>query len=73
MNPRDMEAELGLYWRLARQRAAIRIAYEGRSMANTGFVEIEDDLDVIAVHSEWPALQDAAMRLLYSPMKAVAR
>ena len=68
MIAKDMEAELGLFWRLARNHAALRTA----RVFDEKFVEIEDDLDAMASHSEWPALREAASRLLHPEQKAAA-
>lgn len=68
MKTRAMEAELGLFWRLSRNRAALRLA----GVNDRKLAEIEDDLDVMAQHSEWPQLRQAAARLLRPEQKAAA-
>lgn len=71
MIAKDMEAEAGLFWRLARNRAALRIA--ANDLAHREMLaEIDDDLDAMASHSEWPALREAASRLLHPEQKAAA-
>ena len=72
MSARSMEAEAGLFWRLARARAAYRIAGLTTAPALATWAEIEDDLDVMAQHSEWPQLRQAAARLLCPALKAIA-
>ena len=69
MIARNMEAELGLFWRLARNRAALRVA----GVTDEKLVEIEDDLAAMAQHSEWPALRAAAAKLLAPEQKAAVR
>lgn len=68
MRVHSMEAELGLFWRLARNRAALRIA----GVIDDKLAEIDDDLDAMARHSEWPQLRQAAARLLCPALRASA-
>ncbi len=63
-----MEAELGLFWRLARSRAALLVA----GVIDDKLVEIEDDLHAMAQHSEWPALRAAAAKLVCPALRAAA-
>ena len=72
MIAKDMEAEAALFWRLARARAAYRIAGLSSPANMTTLAEIEDDLDAMARFSEWPALREAAARLLCPALKAIA-
>lgn len=68
MRVHSMEAELGLFWRLARTRAALRISGSDPKL----LAETEDDLDVMARYSEWPQLRQAAARLLCPVLRATA-
>lgn len=71
MIAKDMEAELCLFWRLSRNRAALRLA--ANDLAHREMLaEIDDDLDAMAQHSEWPQLRQAASRLLRPALRATA-
>lgn len=75
MIAKDMEAELCLFWRLSRNRAALRLAANDlahREMLAEMLAEIDDDLDAMAQHSEWPQLRQAASRLLCPALRATA-
>jgi hypothetical protein len=73
VKPHSMEAELGLYWRLARGRSALRLCGARDAATLSVLAEIEDDLDAMAQHSEWPALRAAAAKLLMPEQKAAVR
>lgn len=61
MNARVMETEAGIYWRLARNHAALTVAF-GPDCPKAA--PIREDLEAIATHSDWPRLRAAAAGVL---------
>lgn len=69
MTAREMEAELALFWRLSLKLAALRIAFGGTPLLESKSRHTIDDLEVIAMHSDWPALRTAAEKMLQPELK----
>ena len=58
-----MEAEAALFWRLSRNLAALRIVAE-TGLGQAKIAETVDDLEVMSLYSEWPALRARAASVL---------
>ena len=64
MNFEEKAADAKYYWGLARMHAAVRLAY---GATHPTAVEARDDLDVLALHSEWPLLKARAQAIVDHP------
>jgi hypothetical protein len=64
MTAREMELEAKVFWQLARTHAALRIAF-GAFDPRTA--EAREDIEAVAMYSDWPALRDRAKALVAHP------
>lgn len=64
MTAREMETEAAIYWRAARNMAALRLAFFAPKVKPEVKAQIIDDLEAVAMHSEWPRLRTAAANTL---------
>lgn len=58
---RIMEIEAGVFWKLARRHAALTIAF---GPDTPKLAPVREDLEAVAVHSDWPRMRAAAARVL---------
>ena len=64
MIARNMEAEALIFWRCARTLAAIKLLPALTPALLVAHAEASDDMEAIAMHSDWPRLQAAASQTL---------
>lgn len=62
-----MECEARAFWKLSRHLRALRVGFQGRGIAAAGakIAEIHDELEVMAMHTEWPLLRARASGLAF--------
>ena len=60
----EKAADAKYFWSLAQMHAATRLAY---GASHPTAVEARDDLDVLALHAEWPLLKARAQAIVDYP------
>jgi hypothetical protein len=64
MTTRMMETEAKLFWSLARKIAAIRQTPDAPLVLADALVVHLEDIEAIALHSDWPRLRKSAQTVL---------